>query len=89
MYNRQRPPLYYGGQKQKYYLTPSTAALPSWGAALSTNSNGTQSAHKGKQRGLWCMGKSTLLITNLPFSTTKNIVALEHKISVFARKGLK
>jgi hypothetical protein len=29
MYNRQRPPLYYGGQKQKYYLTLSTAAPPS------------------------------------------------------------
>jgi hypothetical protein len=47
MYNRQRPPLYYGGQKQKYYLTPSTSALPS---SLSTNSNGKQSAHKGKRR---------------------------------------
>jgi hypothetical protein len=29
MYNGQRPPLYCGGQKQKYYLTLSTAALPS------------------------------------------------------------
>jgi hypothetical protein len=29
MSNRQRPPIYYGGQKHKYYLTPSTVALPS------------------------------------------------------------
>jgi hypothetical protein len=51
MYNRQRPPLYYGGQKQKYYLPRSTAALPSEeGSAVATNSNGTQSAHKGKRR---------------------------------------
>jgi hypothetical protein len=29
MYRRQRRHLYYGGQIYKYYLAPSTAALPS------------------------------------------------------------
>jgi hypothetical protein len=29
MYCRQRRPFYYGGQIKKYYLAPSTAALPS------------------------------------------------------------
>jgi hypothetical protein len=39
-----------GGENVKYYLTPpSPAVLPSFRrAALTTNSNGTQSAHKGK-----------------------------------------
>jgi hypothetical protein len=50
MYNKQRPPLYYGGQKQKYYLTPSTADLPSKEGSADNDSNGTQSAHKGKRR---------------------------------------
>jgi hypothetical protein len=39
-YNTQRSPFNSGGQKQKYYLTPSTAALPSYRrVALITNSN--------------------------------------------------
>jgi hypothetical protein len=47
MYCRQRRYLYYGGENLKYYLAPSPTVLPSR-AALTTNSNGTQSAHKGK-----------------------------------------
>jgi hypothetical protein len=39
MYCRQRRHLYYGGQILKYYLPPSTAALPLYRrAALSRNS---------------------------------------------------
>jgi hypothetical protein len=45
MYNRQRSPLYYGGQKHP----PPQLSLHRR-AALRTNSNGTQSAHKGKQK---------------------------------------
>jgi hypothetical protein len=46
MYCRQCRHLYYGGENLKYYLTPSPAVLPFYRrAGLTTNLNGTQSAH--------------------------------------------
>jgi hypothetical protein len=53
MHNRQRPPLYYGGQKQKYctiWPPPPQISLHRR-AALTTNSNRTKSAHSGKRGG--------------------------------------
>jgi hypothetical protein len=43
--------LYYGGQKQKFALPPPPQLSLHRRAALATNSNGTQSAHKGKRGG--------------------------------------
>jgi hypothetical protein len=49
MYNRQRPHLYYGGQNQKSEFDLLPRSSPSYKRiALTTNSNGTQSALKGK-----------------------------------------
>jgi hypothetical protein len=47
MYCRQRRHLYYGGENLKYYLTPSPQFFIPRRAALTSNSNGAQSGHKG------------------------------------------
>jgi hypothetical protein len=48
MYCRQRRHLYYGGDNLNYYLPPPPQFSLHKRAALITNSNGTQPAHKGK-----------------------------------------
>jgi hypothetical protein len=51
MYCRQRLHLYYGGENLKYYLTPFPEFFLPRREALTTNSNRTQSDHKGKGGG--------------------------------------
>jgi hypothetical protein len=48
MYCRQRRHLYYGGENLKYYLAPPPQVLLPRRAALTTYSNGIQSAQVGE-----------------------------------------